>query len=265
MERAMLWASRLLAFLALAGMAACGERQAPISGEADTVARIEGSVTYLERMMLPPDAAIEVQLEDISRADAPATVLATVSLVPEGGPPYAFVIEYDQAAIDERMRYALRASISRGDRLLFTSTDYIDPFQGNPVEVLVRRVAEPVQRSGPALEGVSWVLQTLSGEPAPGGAGGKPVDIQFDAEENRAAGFSGCNRYTGGYAREGVSQHGTPLKFGPMAGTMMACADGGELERDYLRVLGAVTAFRLEGEVLSLLSGPEVVATFTTP
>ena len=46
---------------------------------------------------------------------------------------------------------------------------------------------------------------------------------------------------------------------------MMACADGGELERDYLKVLGAVTAFRLEGEVLSLLSGPEVVATFTTP
>jgi heat shock protein HslJ len=47
-----------------------------------------------------------------------------------------------------------------------------------------------------------------------------------------------------------------------MAGTMMACPDGGELERNYLQVLGRVNAFRLEGDTLSLLAGPEVVATF---
>jgi heat shock protein HslJ len=52
------------------------------------------------------------------------------------------------------------------------------------------------------------------------------------------------------------------LSFGPLAGTMMACAEGGDLERRYLDALAGVTAFRLEGEVLSLLSGGEVVATF---
>jgi heat shock protein HslJ len=50
-----------------------------------------------------------------------------------------------------------------------------------------------------------------------------------------------------------------------MAGTMMACADGDDLEQRYMRMLSGVTAFRLEGETLSLLAGPEVVATFRSP
>jgi putative lipoprotein len=106
------------------------------------------------------------------------------------------------------------------------------------------------------------VLQTLAGEPAPLGAQGRPLDLAFSAQEQRAAGFSGCNRYTGGYAREGVAQTGSPLTFSPMAGTLMACADGGEVEHRYLQLLGSVTAFRLDGDTLSLLAGPEVVATF---
>jgi putative lipoprotein len=253
---------RLLVLLTALGLAACGERQADMTDEPATVAHIEGSVTYRERMMLPPGVEVEVQLQDISKADAGATVLATVLITPQGGPPYNFAIEYDPSTIDPRMRYALRATISMGERLLFTSTDYIDPFQGNPVEITVKRVPEAVRREGPALENTVWVLATLAGEPAPAGAGGKTVDIQFTGDDKRAAGFSGCNRYTGGYARDGVSEHGSPLKLGPMAGTMMACPDGGDLERNYLQVLGRVNAFRLEGDTLSLLAGPEVLATF---
>lgn len=111
----------------------------------DAVARIEGSIFYRERMMLPSEALIEVQFQDISQADAMASVLATVELAARGGPPYAFAIDYDPARIDKRRRYALRASISVGDNLMFTSTDYIDPFSGNPVEILVSRVAEPIK------------------------------------------------------------------------------------------------------------------------
>lgn len=253
---------RLLLLWVALGLAACSERDAEMSGEPAALARIEGSVMYRERIMLPPGVEVEVQLQDISRADAGAKLLSSVLLTPTGGPPYKFAIEYDPSTIDPRMRYALRATISSGERLLFTSTDYIDPFQGNPVEILVRRVPEAVRREGPALEGTVWVLQTLAGEPAPAGAGGKSVDIQFVADEKRAAGFSGCNRYTGSYALEGVSEHGKSLKLGAMAGTMMACPDGAELERDYLQALGRVTGFRQEGDTLSLLAGPEVLATF---
>ena len=261
------WSGHLLALLALLATAACGgeqEARVPVATvEADGMAKIEGSVFYRERMLLPPGVEVEVQLQDISTADAMATVLATVTLTPEGAPPYPFVIEYDPAGIDSRMRYALRASICVGDQLMFTSTDYIDPFKGNPVEVLVRRVPEPVQRDTPMLEGQVWTLATLAGEPAALGAGKKPLDIQFDAATMRVAGFSGCNRYMGAYEREGVSEHGSPLAFGPLAGTMMACAEGDELERQYLQLLGSVTGFRLAENTLSLLAGPEVLATFT--
>jgi heat shock protein HslJ len=43
---------------------------------------------------------------------------------------------------------------------------------------------------------------------------------------------------------------------------MMACPDGADLERNYLQALGRVTAFRMEGDTLSLLAGSEVLATF---
>jgi heat shock protein HslJ len=43
---------------------------------------------------------------------------------------------------------------------------------------------------------------------------------------------------------------------------MMACAEGGELEQQYLQMLATVSAYRLEGEILSLLHGDQVVATF---
>ena len=112
------------------------------------------------------------------------------------------------------------------------------------------------------LEGTAWVLQKLGGEAAPTGANGRPVDFQLLAEESRVGGFSGCNRYTGSYARDGVSGQGSPLSFGPLAGTMMACEDGGELEQRYLKALASVTAFRLDGGGLALLAGDDVVATF---
>jgi putative lipoprotein len=252
-----------LALLLLGALPGCGgDAPAVGGGGAADMARIEGIVFYRERMLLPPGAEVEVQLQDVSRADAMATILASVLLTPSSGPPYKYAIDYDPGSIAARNRYALRATITHGDQLLFSSTDYIDPFSGNPVEIMVRRVPEPVQRDAPALEGTTWVLQTLAGEPAPPGAQGRPLDLAFSAQEQRAAGFSGCNRYTGGYAREGVAQTGSPLTFSPMAGTLMACADGGEVEHRYLQLLGSVTAFRLDGDTLSLLAGPEVVATF---
>jgi putative lipoprotein len=246
----------------LAGCGDAAEQQPPAATGENDMGVIRGQVVYRERMMLPPGANIEVQLQDISRADALATVMSSVMLKAEGGPPYPFEIEYDPSRIDDRMRYALRATISSGNRLLFTSTDYIDPFMGEQVEVLVRRVAEPVTHGGPDLEGTTWLLQTLGGEPAPTGSGGRPVEFQLQAEDARVAGFSGCNRYTGSFSREGSAPRGNPLSFGPLAGTLMACEEGGDLERSYLDALAGVTGFTLEGDVLSLLSGEDIVATF---
>ena len=47
--------------------------------------------------------------------------------------------------------------------------------------------------------------------------GGGDQYIQF--RDGKASGHSGCNRYTGGYTRQGED-----LKFGPLAATKMAHA-----------------------------------------
>lgn len=144
----------LLSALALVLLAACGSGGDSGGGEDRAgeggVGRIEGTVYYRERMMLPPGAEVEVQLQDISRPDALATVMASVLLTPEGGPPYHFAIEYEPARIDSRKRYALRATIAVGGSLMFASNEYIDPFAGGPLEVLVQRVPEPVERESSA-------------------------------------------------------------------------------------------------------------------
>ena len=44
--------------------------------ESAAMSTMNGTVTYLMRRALHPEAVIRVRLEDISRADAPATVLA---------------------------------------------------------------------------------------------------------------------------------------------------------------------------------------------
>jgi putative lipoprotein len=118
------WSTTLLL---LAALAACGSRQ-------DHSAGGEQPATA--------GAELEVQLQDISRPDAMASVLESVVIPLDGGPPYPFAIEYDKSRIEPRTSYALRATISVQQQLMFSTTEYIDPFTGNPLELLVQRLAE---------------------------------------------------------------------------------------------------------------------------
>lgn len=278
------WSPAVVLAVTLAGCGGETPGDAPVAAGAAAgdggVSVIEGEVFYRERIMLPPGAELEVQLEDISRADAMATVITTVTYTLDGAPPYPFSIEYDPSRIDPRMRYALRARITDDGELRFTNTEYINPFSGAPVRILVTAVARPQEaplgdapetghgdKPAAGSEAVSdaaivWILATLEGEDAPLGIRGKPVDMQLDESTQQVSGFSGCNRYMGGFSSDGASVHGTPIKFGPLAGTMMACPEGEDVERRYLAVLGRVDAYRMDGDSLFLLAGDKVVATY---
>jgi uncharacterized lipoprotein YbaY/uncharacterized lipoprotein NlpE involved in copper resistance len=87
---------------------------------------VQGTAAYRERLMLPPDAVFEAQLQDISRADAPAKVLGRARVDPAGQPPFPFEIAFDDAAVEPRGRYSVRATVRRRGQLLFT-TDRIYP------------------------------------------------------------------------------------------------------------------------------------------
>jgi putative lipoprotein len=101
---------------------------------------ISGEVWYRERIALPSGAEVIVTLEDQSRADAPATVITDYThVVSDQQGSYPFRLVYDPAAIDERMTYGLRARIEHDGELMFSSTEHIDPFAGEPVRIMVSR------------------------------------------------------------------------------------------------------------------------------
>jgi putative lipoprotein len=84
---------------------------------------MSGTLTYRQRIALPPQTEAVVRLIDVSRADAPATVLAETRFRVEGRQsPLPYKLSYDAARIDQRMRYAVSAELRAGERILFLNT-----------------------------------------------------------------------------------------------------------------------------------------------
>lgn len=102
-------------------------------------AKVSGEAFYMERMAVPPDARLDVVLEDISRADAPAEKIASVSIQEVGQPPYPFTIEYDPEQIDPRHTYRLAARLYDGEKLLFRTDEVHQVItRGFPSEATLR-------------------------------------------------------------------------------------------------------------------------------
>lgn len=109
-------------------------------------AEVTGTVTYLQRMALPPNAQIEVRLEDVSRADAPAKLIAQQTItLGDRQVPVPFALKYDPAKIDPKHSYGVRAKIVVDDQMRFASDQaYPVLTNGHPpnVEVLVKAVSK---------------------------------------------------------------------------------------------------------------------------
>ena len=86
-------------------------------------ASLEGEVFYLQRIALPPTATLEVSLQDVSLADAPAVTLAKQSGQIKGQVPLPFHLTYDPAQIKPGHTYAISARIEENGQLLFINTE----------------------------------------------------------------------------------------------------------------------------------------------
>lgn len=115
------FAAALLLALPLASCAMTGED----SGEAaNQWVTVSGSIAYRERIALPPDAQIEVRVDDVSLADAPSKTIARQAFAADGQQvPIAFLIRFDRAAIEPRHSYAVAARITGADGRLMFITD----------------------------------------------------------------------------------------------------------------------------------------------
>jgi uncharacterized lipoprotein YbaY len=103
---------------------------------------VAGEVVYRERIALPPDALLVVELADVSLVDAPI-VIAKRRIAPAGNVPIKFEIGFDPKAIQQGRTYALQARITVGERLMFTTdtSHRLDPLAGKPQTVLLKTAA----------------------------------------------------------------------------------------------------------------------------
>ena len=95
---------------------------------------VSGTVTYRERVAMPDNAVLTVQLQDVSRSDAPAQRIAEQRIVFAGRQvPLTFDLHYDAARIDPKHTYSVSARITVDGQLHFLSTSaYRVLTQGNP-------------------------------------------------------------------------------------------------------------------------------------
>lgn len=105
--------------LALVGAAGCASKKTTTGGTGPV---IFGTVNYRVRMALPSDAVLTVRLLDVSRADAPAVVLADKSMSAPGNPPIAFELPYPVRSVQDGRRLTLEARIEVAGKLRFFST-----------------------------------------------------------------------------------------------------------------------------------------------
>lgn len=102
--------------------------------------------------------------------------------------------------------------------------------------------------SGPPLERTRWTLVQLEGEAVMSGEERREPHLILEPGAKRAAGSSGCNRFTGGYELDGES-----LRFGALASTKMACAQGMDQEQAFHSALTRTAHWRLSAGGLELL------------
>ena len=130
--RKLLWILWILPMLNIIGCGAMSQQE-----------KIQGSVTYLERIALSSNAQLEIVLADVSLADAPYQAIVEKKINPAGQVPIQFELNYDPKKIMANHTYAVMARITDDGKLLFIndqSYQVITRGQPNTVKMVLKRV-----------------------------------------------------------------------------------------------------------------------------
>jgi putative lipoprotein len=119
-----------------------------VSGEhpegATPRATLTGTVTYVQRNALTPEAVVQVELRDVSDPQAEPALVAKQVIRKPGQVPIAFSLEYDPAAILPSHRYSVSARISDRGQLQFV-TDTEVPVLGSGASAAAEIGVVPVK------------------------------------------------------------------------------------------------------------------------
>ena len=107
---------------AIAGVLISSTAPAQTTAMSDT-ATITGTISYPQRIALAPNAVIEVQLADVTNADAPVQIIASQVITADGRQvPISFTVTYAIDAIDPAHTYSVNARITTDGKLSWINT-----------------------------------------------------------------------------------------------------------------------------------------------
>lgn len=234
---------------AFAGLAAATAAAAAVPAMAQASRVVRGAVVYRERMALPPNAVLQIDLQDVGRADAPATALGRFQAPITTASPVAFAMRIDPAMLRSAVVVALQAKILVDGRMWFISTTHT-PLPEDPaakVTIPVERIADAPHDAPSDAAGLQgrWQVTDIAGQAVPAET---PVVLEI-GPDGAVSGTGGCNRFSG---KARIS--GQEIAFGAVAATRMACIGGGmEQEARFFAALTTVRRAHLQGDALSLL------------
>ncbi len=105
--------------VALAGCAATPEAPNPAYGT-PRAGVLTGSVNWLARAPLPPEAVLSVRLADVGAEPAQTVAERRLNRLP-GTSPLRFELPYEPKQVFADRRYAVQARISAGERVLYAN------------------------------------------------------------------------------------------------------------------------------------------------
>lgn len=213
-----------------------------------------GEVSYRERIALPPDAELWITLVSIS--DARPVVSAAADVAPRGQVPLQFTLNVRSQVIADGRDYGLIAEIRSQGRTMFRNWQPVpvDPIAPVPTGILVtlspdpphdppEPILPPEEAPNPLLDTI-WRVTSIGGDPV---LGATELTLSI-AADLRSGGHGGCNNY---FTEADFIE--SPLSFGPIAGTRMACApDVMGQEARFFAALNAIAGYELSGDALKL-------------
>jgi len=199
------------------------------------------TVTFRERIALPPGARLDVQILDVAEVERQGGPIASQRFAMTAV-PMTVSLTYDPQIVDGESRYGIVAAIRAPDgQQMFRATRTFGIPKGTDpaaVDLVLTMLTEDDNDSAVPrrISGVPWTVTEVFGQ---AWQNDDPPTLVIDDEMTFSI-FGGCNRFFGQ-----VLLSGRGLAFpGDFPGTMMACPDEVEvLERRFLSALRLVSDF----------------------
>jgi len=197
---------------------------------------ISGQVLYQERVTLPPQALLNVQIIDITEPNSPYKVVTQTDFAVDHQSPIPFVLPLNIEDLKNDHLYALQARISVGDALWFTNTKPLPVVKEREGYLIhLERVGMVNFSRQEQLTKTQWLLENIEGKEAIDPYPTLKIETIEKASEDKAvlpaftndtryqiSGTGGCNHY---FATALLNKEKQSLSFSSIGMTFMACAD----------------------------------------